>query len=147
VRSWTNFDEVGPNYNYFEEGDKENRVEMKMLTRELYVTDDLIETPEHQPMTPEEEPMLEYGEDVSVHVDIRPIREQMIGEIDPIHGSITIQGERTWDEPYPRGAGGGFDVGEVGIMGDFGGDEETTEHMGVGFDEGGDFGDEPQQGN
>ena len=44
--------------------------------------------------------------------------QEMVGHVHPVHGSITEQGERTWESPYPDGPGGGFgeDEGEEDVL-------------------------------
>jgi hypothetical protein len=170
MKEWTNFDEVGPNYNYFEDEDKENNRLNKLVSiRPLrdgrnnnpieatldeieegeMMVEDMVESDEmavpssgnvfghtttnettsfnvgswsEVPMETHEEheyaePMVtrewnnETEDPISVHVDIRDRGETMVGMDHTTHGSITEQGERTWDNPYPTGAGGGFNVG------------------------------------
>ena len=153
MKEWTNFDEVGPNYNYFEDEDKEDRgtkksgrlVALGALTNQI---DEPIESMgeydmeergydeeegDMSNMTPsdpinlegesevsvsfrsdtwsDEEVMVESEDDeeMEVSVDIRNYGEDMVGYEDSVHGSITEQNERTWENPYPNGPGGGFE--------------------------------------
>jgi len=143
IKGWTNFDEVGPNYNYFEDEDKEGikkeSITLRGTTGEsdrndpieatldvVYDERDMgeIAAPEEsfditENMVIEEGMSNEYeDEEISVHVDIRDRDEEMVGPGHLTHGQITNQGERTWDEPYPNGPGGGFDIDEPMITED-----------------------------
>jgi hypothetical protein len=141
MKDWTNFDEVGPNYNYFEDEDKESSLKKK----EGYIValgalrnriDEPIEVGEgdidgsdidgirgydeeegesdvsvsfRADTWEDEEVMVESEDEMEVFVDIRNHSESMVGYEDSVHGSITEQNERTWENPYPNGPGGGFE--------------------------------------
>jgi len=180
VKDWTNFDEVGPNYNYFEEEDKEQNNKSKKLVSMRPLRHDMDEPIEatldrmirdegdEDEMRPNDPQPISvdmsvtfqsdtfesveevnqitesYGEElIDVSVDIRNHGEQMVGMNHNTHGSITEQGERTWDNPYPNGIGGGFNIGGDVLEEMDGGmmeraipaDEETVEAMGIEFDE------------
>ncbi len=163
IKGWTNFDEVGPNYNYFEDEDrgdiKKSRRRGGMATlitampnegepdrnppheatldvigdawdedvEEMAVpsSGNVVPTPvndmrnvtitfrEEDSITEDvgmdEEVSMEESSD-EIYVDITSREESMVGLGHSIHGSITEQGERTWENPYPNGAGGGFDL-------------------------------------
>lgn len=163
MKDWTNFDEVGPNYNYFEDEDKEDRGikksgrmaaiiprnqidepiesigepdmeergydeeegDMSNMTISLTPSDPMerneVESDvsisfrsdtwgDEEVMDDPEDEMVSYEEmEMEVSVDIRNHGEAMVGYEDSVHGSITEQNERTWENPYPNGAGGGFE--------------------------------------
>jgi hypothetical protein len=221
MREWTNFDEVGPNYNYFEDEDKEGRKKGKLVAlralrnepipeedREVMGYDeeegDIVEASITQmvevttanfvghsesdeapaPSDPDVTfradtwetevgavPEVEYGEEVmdeyedmeapreemfsvtaSDMVNIVEEDEMMVGHGHSVHGSITEQGERTWESPYPNGPGGGFEnyggiteeesmtydseeISDEQWESAVPADEDTAEAMGMEFDE------------
>jgi hypothetical protein len=184
MKDWTNFDEVGPNYNYFEDEDRDDRNQRKRrggmailrttmagegepdrnppheATLDIVGEEDIMDADEEMAVpssgnvvpTPtndmrnvtisfraddfnsesddeevviteeyrdEEEGDWGMDEEVSmeessdeIYVDITPREENMVGLGHSIHGSITEQGERTWENPYPNGPGGGFVIPE-----------------------------------
>lgn len=142
MKSWTNFDEVGPNYNYFDEEDKNDGKKKLAILRSVGIESDEAPRPEDPSrieasdeeegdmtatndmrnvtisftadefsnVTEEaEEVMDESSDEMEVSVDIRDRSNDMVGYGHSVHGSITEQGERTWESPYPNGPGGGFE--------------------------------------
>jgi hypothetical protein len=176
MKEWTNFDEVGPNYNYFEDEDKENNGERKRghlvalsALRSSVSENELLsvtssgnvfggegdmrneEAPSDEVMMErwEDEPIVteSYDEEMDVSVDIENHGEAMVGYEDSVHGSITEQNERTWENPYPNGPGGGFNHGEE-VMDEMPeemmeraipANRETAEAFEIGYDEGTDM--------
>jgi hypothetical protein len=216
IKGWTNFDEVGPNYNYFEDEDRDDRNQRKRrggmailrttmagegepdrnppheATLDIVGEEDIMDVDTEEMAVPssgnvvptptndmrnvtisfraddfnsesddeevviteeyrdEEEGDWGMDEEVSmeessdeIYVDITPREENMVGLGHSIHGSITEQGERTWENPYPNGPGGGFENETVeaelteaqweSIA--IPADEDTAEVMGMEFDE------------
>lgn len=158
IKDWTNFDVVGPNYDYFDEEDKQQKPKLKTLFPEptmvearvtrgdLEVIRETLERAEDEIVTEpmgeevgmesmeeapvevtfraddwEEDAMIDeevndmgYDEEAERDIPFVSISnwdndEPMVGYEHPVHGSITEQGERTWENPYPNGPGGGFE--------------------------------------
>lgn len=133
IKDWTDFDKVGPNYDYFDDEDKVGlKVKKLVIPDEIIATmrqqreedEILAESVEGPPL--EDDEMVELSEPMEEPIPMRILSEQteeMVGYGHPVHGSITEQGERTWSDPYPNGPGGGFDNDT--IMGEM--PEETME--------------------
>ena len=126
IKDWTDFDKVGPNYDYFDDEDK-----FGLKVKKLRLPDEIIATIRQQreedeilAVSVEGPPLEDYENDGMVELsepveETRPTRilseqhEEMVGYGHPVHGSITEQGERTWSDPYPNGPGGGFELNEA----------------------------------
>lgn len=188
MKEWTNFDEVGPNYNYFEDEDKENNGERKrghlvalgalrsriVPNEESSMDETYGDLPHPSEEAPNDEVMMEsWGDEIpmevsytlneappldefyedesmDVSVDIENHGETMVGYEDSVHGSITEQNERTWENPYPSGPGGGFvnefvneevmdEMPEEMMERVIPANRETAEAFEIGYDEGSDM--------
>tara|TARA_R110000803_G_scaffold157924_1_gene222226 strand:- start:832 stop:2070 length:1239 start_codon:yes stop_codon:yes gene_type:complete len=53
------------------------------------------------------EPMRNHHDNLLRRIEVE---QQLVGLGDSIHGEISQNQERTWDNPYPEGPGGGFDM-------------------------------------
>lgn len=175
IREWGDYEKYGVNYNHMDGEDKEQKRSVKLrpvgnfYDSEVdgpFVTegeDEIIENINrtvnlNPPLTEIE--ITNYVEPMRGHYEtnnlIRRVQseQQLVGLGDSVHGEISQNQERTWDNPYPEGPGGGFDMGMITEevedelpMGAIPANRETAEAMGVEFNPRDEYiSEEPQRG-